>query len=142
MPRESKTSPRRLAAHDRHLRALALRKAGYTFRAIANELGYNDQAAAYHAIMKVLADTAREPADEVRGMELDRLDDMLSRIAKRIQAGDLAAIDTALRIQTRRAKLLGLDAPVKQEHSGRVEGAPVSVNVVYEQPKKAAEATP
>lgn len=45
--------------------------------------------------------------------ELERDDYLESKIAHRIDTGDLVAVQTALRIQERRAKYLALDAPTR-----------------------------
>lgn len=106
---ESKTSPRRLEARDRHLKALELRRAGKSYRAIAAELNYANQASVFEAVTNLLRETAREPADALRNLEVDRLDAMLDAINCQVEAGDLLAVDRALKIQARRAALLGLD---------------------------------
>jgi len=49
-----------------------------------------------------------EPLEQVRQLELMRLDRLLLAIPKAI-SGDLAAIDRCLAIGARRARLLGLD---------------------------------
>ena len=61
--------------------------------------------------LKVLAETAQEAADEVRALELARLDALLAALWP--QQGEPAVVDRVLRIMERRAKLLGLDAPTR-----------------------------
>lgn len=112
-PSESKTSKNRLTAVDRQAKALALRKAGIGYQEIAAELGYAGPAGAYKAIQTALRKTIQEPADEVRSLELARLDSMLRAIWTRILDGNDYAIDRGLKIMERRAKMLGLDAPTK-----------------------------
>jgi len=56
-----------------------------------------------------------EKAEEVRDLELRRLDKMLQIAEAAAEGGDLAAIDRVIRIQERRSKYLGLDAPAKNE---------------------------
>ncbi len=102
-------------AHDNQLKALSLRKAGLGYQAIADALGYKDASGAWRAVKAALKKTLQEPADELRTLELARLDDMLKAIASHVAAGNLTAIDRALKIQERRARLLGLDAPAKQD---------------------------
>ena len=56
---------------------------------------------------------------QVRDLELRRLDELCLSAYRAISDGnDLAGIDRCLRIMERRAKLLGLDAAEKVEHSG------------------------
>ena len=71
------------------------------------------------ALQALKADTA-EKAEEVRDLELRRLDRMLDIAQTAAEQGDLAAIDRVLRIQERRSKYLGLDAPTKSETSATV----------------------
>jgi len=52
-------------------------------------------------------------AVQVRSLELERLDVYLLAIARDVQKGDFLAIDRALKISERRAKLLGIDAPIQ-----------------------------
>ena len=102
-----------LTSHERKLRALDLRKAGATYQMIADQLGYGGPSGAYKAVTSALKATLKEPADELRTMELERLDAMLLPLWRRVQNGDERAVDRVLRIMERRAKLLGLDAPTK-----------------------------
>ena len=52
-------------------------------------------------------------ADDYRGLHLARLERTLRAIWPRVLNGDLLAIDRALRILEREARLLGLDAPTQ-----------------------------
>ena len=62
-----------------------------------------------------------ESTEAVRQLELQRLDQMLFPIWPQVLTGDQGAISTALRIQERRASLLGLDAPKQIEARVRVD---------------------
>jgi hypothetical protein len=112
---ESKTSPRRLDAAERQCKALELRKRGCTFETIAEKLEYRSPSGAYKAVKTALLKTLREPADEVRELELTRLDVALNAIWDGIENGNLRVIDRFLKIAERRAKYLGLDAPQQIE---------------------------
>jgi DNA-binding transcriptional MerR regulator len=111
MPRESKTSERRLAALERQRQALELRKAGVSFVKIAELLGY--RAGAFEAVKAALKRTLQQPADDLRKLEGERLDMAMQAIAARVRQGDLGAIDRWLRCCESRRKLDGLDAPQK-----------------------------
>ena len=111
-PGESKTSKRRLKARERWLEALELRKAGWTFERIADELGYAGPSGAYQAVMKALKAAFSEPVAEMRKLESARLDEMQEKISVNVGPGKddgLPVVDRVLRIMDRRAKLLGLD---------------------------------
>lgn len=120
---ESKTSKRLLKAVERQRMALELRAVGKSFPAIAVELGYRGPAGAYKAVMSALRRTLQEPADEVRKLELDRLDELMTFLWPEARLANYKAIDGILGIMGRRAKLLGLDAPLN-----------ANVNLVSENP--------
>lgn len=110
-------NPKVTRARDREAKALELRKAGASFPAIGQALGISDEGAR-KAVSRALARVAQqtdESATEYRALELERLDHMQMKIARQVNDGHLGAIDRALRIMERRAKLLGLDAPVRQD---------------------------
>lgn len=126
---------------ERDAQLLEMRKRGMSYRAIAAAAGL-DVKNVHDAVKACMAAITEEPAQEVRQLELERLDDMWMAVIKVLEAkhftvsqgrlvylGDepleddtpvLAAVDRLLRIQERRSKLLGLDQPVKQEISGGV----------------------
>jgi hypothetical protein len=104
------------AAAERRLKALQLRTAGMPYRAIATQLGVSHQQA-YEDVqreLKAIAEQSAEEAQAVRQLDLERLDAMTIAIWGQVRAGNLGAIDRALRISERRAKLLGIDAPEKR----------------------------
>jgi hypothetical protein len=120
--RERRRSERRLSAHDRRLEVLRLRKAGKDFREIAAEVGYAGPSGAYQAFEAAMRETLREPADQVRALELERLDAMLRAVWPSALEGELRSIETVLRLMDRRARYLGLDAPTKVDITARVRG--------------------
>jgi hypothetical protein len=95
--------------------SLLLRQQGYTFDEIASRLGYKGESGAREAFRRALLRTLQEPASEVRELEINRLDIAQVAIWDRVQNGDLPAIVVLLKIMERRAKYLGLDAPVKAQ---------------------------
>jgi len=139
--RESKTSPRRITTAKRRAEALQMRLDGAKYDDIATALNYATRGAAAQDVQRAIMLMVAEPAAEVRAMELARLDEMWQAargVRKRehitvangrvievevdgekknlVDDGPvLQAIDRLLRIQERRAKLLGLDAPTKVE---------------------------
>lgn len=106
--RGNNTSPRRLAAVDRAAEALALRKKGETYTAIAAQLGFSDGAAAHKAVSRALAAVTREPALELIELEASRLDELCAAIWDGARRGDLDNIDAARKLVMDRAKLLGI----------------------------------
>ena len=125
MARKTRGSNRQsIAVRQKNQSAIRLRMAGATISQIADQLGYASPAGAYKAIMRELSETAQdmsESTEAVRQLELKRLDQMLFPIWNQVISGDQGAISTALRIQERRASLLGLDAPKQIEARVRVD---------------------
>lgn len=114
-PKRRTTAPRSVECIDWHRRAVEMRTQGHTYQQIADACGVS-MSAAYKAVCTYLEQTraiAREAAEEVRRIELDRLDRMLAAVAPKAEDGDLQAVQTAIKLQERRAKLLGLDAPAE-----------------------------
>lgn len=117
--------------------AAQLRANGKTYDQIATELGFSDRSLARRAVERALAAAVREPADELRQLELIRLDALWVEAVKvmttehitvnngRVIEVDgiplkddgptLQAIDRLLKIMERRAKLIGLDSAAKVE---------------------------
>lgn len=117
----SKSSSERLANHERVLQAVELRKAGASFGAIADRLGWKTRQAAFAAVMKYIDQTRTEGVDELRAVEAERLDAMQLQYWPQAMRGDIDAAELVLKIMTRRARMFGLDAPQKTELSGSME---------------------
>lgn len=100
-----------LSAVERQRKALELRKQGKTYAVIAVELGYRNTSGAHTAVKSALHKTLSEPAEELRLLEAERLDMLLAAVWPSATNGEPKAVENALRIMERRAKLLGLDAP-------------------------------
>jgi hypothetical protein len=113
---ESKTSERRIKAREKQGKALEYRKGGVTYQKIADLLGYKTPTGAEKAVKAALDRITEAPAKQVRKLELERLDAILTSIWGQIAKGHLGAIDRAIKIMERRARYLGLDTPLKQEH--------------------------
>src|SRR6266545_6444586 len=133
MPRKDANPGKREAAAERRVQALELRKAGVSYRAIGAQLSISEKTA-HQDVQRVLARLAEmelASADELRTMELLRLDKLMLEAARILAATHpyvaggkvllnltddgpkLQAIDRLLRISESRRKLLGLDAPPK-----------------------------
>jgi len=140
---------RSIETAERDAEAARLRARGLSYRAIAARMGV-DVSTAHAAVQRALKATVEEPAADVRVLELERLDRMYETVmgvlerkhvtvsnGKVVTLDDepieddgpvLAAVDRLLRIQERRAKLLGLDAEKKINLSGGVQYEIVGVS--------------
>lgn len=101
----------RLLQKERARRALELRKAGSTYKAIADALGYADHTSASAAVKRAMDEVVQEPAIELRGIQIERLNHMLLVKWPAVQAGDDRAIATCLSIMDRLNALMGTEAP-------------------------------
>jgi hypothetical protein len=135
MTRRTTINGRFVTDIDRDLAALELRRQGHTYDQIARLNGYASRSSAYGAVQRALALSVRETADEVRQLEIDRLEDLrrpaLEALRRRHlvvsqgkvmhdpDTGDpliddmplLHAIDRLIKISERMAAYRGLDAP-------------------------------
>jgi hypothetical protein len=159
--KESKTSPRRINIAQRRAQAVKLRLAGMRYEDIATQLGYTTRGAAAQDVQRALAAEISEPAEELRAIEVQRLDmlwhtamKVLTRQHVTVSNGKvvyldgtpvkddgpvLHAIDRLLRIQERRAKLLGLDAP-KQFEVVSLDAVELEIKRLNEEIARADEA--
>lgn len=120
---------------DRRLQALEMRKGGGSYRAIARQLGISE-AQAYRDVARGLKDIAELQAavsEDVRTLEIERLDALLLPMYQQARQGNQGAVDRVLRIMERRARLLGLDAPTKiaPTNLDGTAGATLTIEVIY-----------
>lgn len=105
------------AVLQRQLEALDLRMRGFSFRAIGDKLEVSHQQA-YRDVMNELARLASErdgKVEELRQLELERLDMLLKGLEPMARTGNPGAVNSYIKVMERRAKYLGLDAPEKFE---------------------------
>ena len=100
---------------DKEIKVLELRRAGLTWQRIAEETGYADHTGAYAAYKRAIKRTMQQPADELREQELDRVDRLQLAAWPNAMKGDTKSIMTIVKLMERRARLLGLDTPIKIE---------------------------
>ena len=100
-------------AKERH--ALELRQAGIDYATIADQVGISDKGEAYRYVQKALKRTLEPAASSLRELEAARLDRLQAAVWTSAIRGDLKAVDRVLRISDQRARLLGLNAPLKTE---------------------------
>lgn len=99
---------------------LELRKRAYSYREIGKELNISSTAA-YKAVMRILdrmEAELKEPAKRVREVELQKLDAIEKVITVKARNGDMFAVDRLLKVAERRARLTGIDMPVKTQVLG------------------------
>ena len=126
-------------AQNRDMEALRLRTTGWSLEAIADQLGWSTTQSVANALRRAVSMMARFAGNEQRLLELQKLDEAETEIWKVLKMthwayttrGDLVygpdneplhdsrmvleAIDRLLKVAERRAKLMGLDAPMRAE---------------------------
>lgn len=150
--RPNSTSPKAVKSAILRKEALALRLEGHSLLAIGEKLGIS-LPYAHRVVSKALRDIPNGEAEELRTLELTRLDglqlevmEVLRRFHPYVHAGQivmvkddttgnsypladdsliLSSVDRLLKIQERRAKLVGLDKPEKKELTG-ADGSPIA----------------
>ena len=123
-----KATPRICDVREKQYFAFQLRKKGYSYYEIAPQVSeqYGESCSEatvgnyVRAVLDRMEKQNLEGKDQVRSLELERLDGMMLALEKQIKDGNTFAIQSALKIMERRAKLLGLDAVQKVEHTGEV----------------------
>ena len=111
-----------LTARELERAAYELRLQGLSYTAISDRLG-RPRSTVHRAVQRALARRIAEidgMAEQLRQMELDRLDRLLSRLEQRIADGDPAAVNSARQLIEARAKLLGLNAPEQRDLTVRI----------------------
>ena len=146
---KSATAADRVQAREREVKALELRKAGASYQQIGDQIGVSKQAC-HKMVTRVLGELvalAAESAEEVRRLEIDRMDAMMVGLWDKARRGHEGAVDRVLRIMTRRAALLGLDMPTRSEIAHTANVAPTDLSKLTDEEleqyqalmKKAAE---
>lgn len=108
LPRVSGRHRNKALAAARRSRAVELRTQGWSYEAIAEEMGYANRGTVYAIVRQALANQEAEEVQYYRQVEMDRLDRLTFALQESIEAGDVRAITEARRIIEARVRLLGL----------------------------------
>ncbi len=96
-----------LAAY-RKARAMELALAGADYDTIAKEVGYANRGTAWRTVQRALRERTDKAVDELRALQLARLDSVQVGAWDQAMAGDVKAAHTVLRVIDQRCRLLGL----------------------------------
>ncbi len=94
----------------RRSRALELRARGLTYEKIAEEIGYSSRSTAYNVITMALEAREAEGVEQLRRLELDRLDAVHASLWPQAMDGHVPSVMALLRVMDLRTKLLGLQS--------------------------------
>lgn len=124
-----------LKARTKAQKALDLKMSGLFWQDVADQLGYNSAQAACKAVHDMLKRTEREITAEYRAVAVMRLDGLLQSIWTKVLAGDIQAVMTAVKIEDRRGKLMGLDL-YKPSLLGEMDDKDVTIHIIREAVEK------
>lgn len=99
--------PRKIERATRRAEAMSLRLAGVRVDQIAKQFGVKPRTI-YTWLSEAAKDIPREQADEMRMLELDRLDALQRAVWQDAMRGDPRAVDRVLQIMGQRARYVGL----------------------------------
>lgn len=108
-----------VTAAERRARCVELVSQGWRYDDVARAVGYSTRGAVSKAVHKALKDRTVEAVDELRRLEVARLDSLQAALWEQAIAGDVKAAQTVLRLIDRRITLLGLDEPASAQSGSR-----------------------
>ena len=100
---------------EKEKKVLELRRGGLTFDLIAERLGYANASGAQKAYERACSRIVYDDVVALRNAEMDRLDIAQAAIWNEVLQGTISAVTALIKIMERRARLLGLDMPVKTQ---------------------------
>ena len=103
------SATQRVTVSERRTKAVRLAASGMDYTQIAQRLGYHYRSGAFKAIRGALAAQQAEAVDELRALEIERLDALQRSCWDSAIAGDIPAVDRCLKVIAARVRLLGLD---------------------------------
>ena len=83
----------KMSVGEKTRRAMALKLAGASYGAIAQQLGYNDASAARKAVQRGMKSSMQENAGELRRIHYGRLEHMLMLLWADVNQKDLSSMD-------------------------------------------------
>lgn len=125
---QQKLHPRNVRAQERRTRALELRIEGKSLQVIRDLLKFNSVSGVRRTLETALA-TVKPLAEEMRDIELARLDAITDQLWGMIQLGDIEAIDKYLKLSTTRLKWALAGTPKRVEHQiTGPDGQPIEIH--------------
>ena len=107
--RVPQSAQQKVATHSKRVRCVELATQGLSYSEIARTVGYSGRGAAYKAVSAALRAQQAAAVDELRQLELERLDALQRSCWDAALEGDIASVDRVLKVIAARVRLLGLD---------------------------------
>ena len=95
-------------------------RAGHDYETIAQRVGFANRGTAWRTVQNALTARVVDGVDELRQVELDRLDRLMKAHWGKALAGDLPSAHVVLRTIEQRTRLLGLENHDKDAVAGPV----------------------
>ena len=108
-------------AREKRARAVELLIDGHSYEEIARRVGYAHRGSAYKAVSKALDERVAHGVDELRALEVERLDALQAALWESALAGDGRSVMAILRVIECRIRLLGLGRPETTLGPGKQE---------------------
>jgi hypothetical protein len=89
-------------------RAVELVRQGKTYDQVARAVGFANRGTAHRVVTKALSERLMVGIDELRDIELARLDALQVALWPRVEKGEVRAVNSVMRIIDRRCRILGL----------------------------------
>jgi hypothetical protein len=112
-----KQDVRKISLQQRAEKAIDLRLDGYTYEQIADELQLTDRSHARKVVHGAIKDLPQEKGLRLRRVISARYDKYQRALARKVAAGDVAAVREAVHIEDLRAKLFGIYKPDIEVHA-------------------------
>lgn len=115
MSTTKKAASQKLTKAEKKRKALELKKAGLSYRQVADRLGISTTSA-HRYIAEALSELTKQNAElaqEYRMLQLERYEYLLTTLQTQIAKGNLGAIEKARRICDSITNLMGAAAPTK-----------------------------
>ena len=97
------------SARLKRIRALELAARGLSYDEVARAVGYSHRGSAYRAVFTALDEREVVGVEQLRTVELARLDRLQATVWEDAMAGDPRAVSAAVRVIQQRVRLMGLD---------------------------------
>lgn len=120
-----------LAIEKRREQATKLKLAGWSYRDIAAHLkcSLGTVASDIGAVLQRAQEKSEDYIERERAISVARLEKAVQGIWPNVESGELDAVDRLVRIEARRARTIGFEAPEKRELTGK-DGGPIKTQSV------------
>jgi hypothetical protein len=107
--------------------ALIMKRAGFSWARICEELGYNHESTAYAAVRAALRRTAKLEFQDWLAMHIERTENYLNKLEKGIIKGNPRSVEVAVKVLERQAELLGLDYEDRKEQATQQQHIEINI---------------